>query len=131
MRRVSCALAVLGLTFVLTSPHPAGAQPPSAVSSSPEIDALTGEPAESPDLWSLIETFVKKTSAGSREHFWVVNYATVEEDEVTVDISTVVRWTGDTAPQAERFLLLIARGQVVGAQRIAVTGDADCKPEDV
>lgn len=82
------------------------------------------------DVGTIIERFVQHRFPSSHEHFWVINQATVEEDEVTVDVSTVVRMPRREAPIAERFLLLIVNGELAAAQLVPSEGEADCQPEE-
>ncbi len=91
---------------------------------------LTTAGASGPDVGMVIERFVYQRFPNAHEHFWVINQATVEEDEVTVDVSTVVRVPPREVPVAERFLLLIVNGQLAAAQMVPLDGEADCKPEE-
>lgn len=96
-----------------------------------DICRADGTPAPSAtDLGVVIEQFVHQRFPASTEHFWVINEATREEDEVTVDVSTVVHVPSGQGLVAERYLLLIVKGTVAAAQLIPSAGDADCKPEE-
>ncbi len=94
------------------------------------LSVLSPAQAAVTDVGTIIERFVQHRFPDAREHFWVINQATVEEDEVTVDVSAVVNVPPRENPVAERFLLLIVKGELAAAQLIPMEGEADCQPEE-
>jgi hypothetical protein len=88
------------------------------------LDANTG------DITMVIETFVAKQFPASKSHFWVVNDTHWQTDnEVVVDVNTVVLdKLGDT-PTATRYLLLIVGDRLAAAQNIPLDSTVDCQPE--
>lgn len=86
--------------------------------------------ASTGDLSSEIERFVVKQFPESERHFWVVNQTEWQsEDEVMVDVNTVVVNRHQPGPVESRFLLLIVEGKVAAAQRIPLGPEVNCQPE--
>ena len=86
--------------------------------------------ANTGDITMVIETFVAKQFPASKSHFWVVNDTHWQTDnEVVVDVNTVVlHKLGDT-PTATRYLLLIVEDRLAAAQNIPLGSTVDCQPE--
>jgi hypothetical protein len=81
------------------------------------------------DLSSLIENFVAAQFPGASGHVWVVNGAQWQaENELVVDLHTIVMGGAGAPPTENRFLLLIVSGKVAAAQNVPLDG-ADCQPE--
>ncbi len=82
------------------------------------------------DISSAIEGFMAKQFPGARSYFWIVNGAEWEtEEELVVDLQTVVTPLGHRAPSESRFLLLIVAGKLAAAQNIPLDAAPECKPE--
>jgi hypothetical protein len=82
------------------------------------------------DISNVIEGFMAKQFPEARSHFWVVNGTQWQsENEMVVDINTVVMGRLSSAPTENRFLLLIVGGKLAAAQNIPLDAGADCQPE--
>jgi hypothetical protein len=82
------------------------------------------------DLSNVIEGFMAKQFPEASSHFWVVNGAQWQaENEVVVDLNTVVMGRFSLSPTENRFLLLIVGGKLAAAQNIPLDAGADCQPE--
>ena len=87
-------------------------------------------PASTGDLSGIIEGFVAKQFPDAHSHFWVVNGTQWQaENEVVLDVNTVVVKRSDQPPSENRFLLLVVEGQLAGAQNIPLDAATDCQPE--
>jgi hypothetical protein len=92
--------------------------------------ASVAAPASTGDLSGIIEGFMAKQFPDARSHFWVVNGTQWQaENEVVVDLNTVVLLHLDRPPTENRFLLLVVEGQLAGAQNIPLDAATDCQPE--
>lgn len=88
--------------------------------------------ADSGDISRVIDHFVKKRFPEAQSHFWVVNDTEWgAEDEVVVDLNTIVTWRGERGNTEERFLLLIVQGQLVATQSVPLDAKVECKPQEV
>ncbi len=88
--------------------------------------------ADTGEISSVIEHFVAKRFPEAQSHFWVVNEAEWgAEDEVVVDLNTIVKWRDERGDTEERFLLLIVQGELVATQSIPLGAKIECKPEEV
>lgn len=86
--------------------------------------------ASTGDLSSIIESFVTKQFPEAQSHFWVVNGTQwQDEDEVVIDLNTVVTGRAGQAQTENRFLLLIVAGRLEAAQNIPLGAGVDCQPE--
>lgn len=86
--------------------------------------------ANTGDITLVIETFVAKQFPASKSHFWVVNDTHWQTDnEVVVDVNTVVLEKLGETPTATRYLLLIIGDRLAAAQNIPLDGAVDCQPE--
>lgn len=82
------------------------------------------------DLSTVIEHFMQKQFPGAKSHLWVVNGTQWQtDDEVIVDINTVVMNKSGQEPTENRFLLLIVGDRLAAAQNIPLDADRDCQPE--
>lgn len=87
-------------------------------------------PASTGDLSGVIEGFMAKQFPGAQSHFWVVNGTQWQaENEVVVDLNTVVTNRASHAPTESRFLLLIVEGKLAAAHSIPLDATVDCQPE--
>jgi hypothetical protein len=87
-------------------------------------------PASTGDLSGVIENFMAKQFPRAQSHFWVVNGAQWQaENEMVVDLNTVVTNRASLAPTESRFLLLIVEGKLAAAQNIPLDSGVDCQPE--
>ena len=88
------------------------------------VQATTG------DIPGVIEGFMATQFPDARSHFWVVNGTQWQaENELGVDLNTVVMGLFSQAPTEDRFLLLIVRGKLAAAQNIPLDASVDCQPE--
>ena len=88
------------------------------------IQATTG------DVPGVIEGFMAKQFPDAKSHFWIVNGTQWQaEDEMVVDLNTVVMGLFSQAPTENRYLLLIVGGKLAGAQNIPLDGKVDCQSE--
>lgn len=88
--------------------------------------------ADSGDISGVIDHFVTKHFPDAQSHFWVVNDTEWgAEDEVVVDLNTIVSWRDERGPTEERFLLLIVKGHLVATQSVPLDAKVECKPEEV
>jgi hypothetical protein len=86
--------------------------------------------AHTGDITMVIEKFVAKQFPASKSHFWVVNETHWQTDnEVVVDVNTVVLDKLGEIPTATRYLLLIVGDQLAAAQNIPLESTVDCQPE--
>lgn len=86
--------------------------------------------ASTGDLSSIIESFVVKQFPEAQSHFWVVNGTQwQDEDEVVIDLNTVVTGRAGQAQTENRFLLLIVAGRLEAAQNIPLGAGVDCQPD--
>jgi hypothetical protein len=86
--------------------------------------------ADSGDITMVIETFVAKQFPASKSHFWIVNDTHWQTDnEVVVDVNTIVLDKTGKTPTATRYLLLSVGDRLAGAQNIPLDSTVDCQPE--
>lgn len=86
--------------------------------------------SSSGDLSTAIETFMAKQFPDAHSHFWVVNGAQWQtEDEVVIDVNTVVVNRAGQEPTENRFLLLVVAGEFKAAQNIPLDSKVECQPE--
>jgi len=82
------------------------------------------------DISHVIEGFMAKQFPEARSHFWVVNGTQWQaENEVVVDLNTVVLGRTSLIPTESRFLLLIVEGKLAATQTIPLDTNKDCQPE--
>jgi len=82
------------------------------------------------DLSYVIEGFVERQFPGAQSHFWVLNSTQWQtENEVVVDLNTVVVGGSSQSPTESRFLLLIVEGKLAASQNIPLDANTDCQPE--
>lgn len=84
------------------------------------------------DLSGVIEGFVAKQFPNALSHIWVVNGTERQaENEIVLDLNTIVLSRASQVPTESRFLLLIVEGKLAGAQRIPLGATVDCQPESL
>lgn len=89
-------------------------------------------PASTGDLSGVIEGFMAKQFPRAQSHFWIVNSTQwAAENEMVVDVNTVVTSLASQGPTESRFLLLIVEGKLAAAQSIPLDATVDCQPEPV
>lgn len=81
------------------------------------------------DLTIIIDTFVTRQFPQASSHLWIVNSAQREDDEVVVDVNTIVLEQRHQEPVENRFLLLIVAGKLVAAQHIPLDASPECQTE--
>lgn len=82
------------------------------------------------DVSGVIEGFMARQFPESRSHLWVVNGTQWQaENELVVDLNTIVVGRTGASPSENRFLLLIVAGKLAGAQNIPLDASTDCQPE--
>jgi hypothetical protein len=82
------------------------------------------------DISTIIERFMAKQFPEAKSHFWVVNGTQWQTDnEIVVDVNTVVTTKADPTPAENRFLLLIVGGELTAAQNIPLDAKTECKDE--
>lgn len=82
------------------------------------------------NLSVVIEQFVASQFPASKSHFWVVNETHWQTDnEVVVDVNTVVLKKAGETPTANRYLLLIVDDKLAASQNIPLDTTVDCQPE--
>ena len=82
------------------------------------------------DISNIIESFMAKQFPEAKSHFWVVNGTQWQaEDEIVVDVNTVVMVKADQAPTENRYLLLIVGDRLAATQNIPMDAKTDCSPE--
>ena len=87
--------------------------------------------ASNDEIPSVIESFITKNFPQALSHFWVVNSTEWgADDEVVVDLNTVVTTQNKQGPTEKRFLLLIVGGRLVGSQSIPLGVSVECKPDE-
>ncbi|TAJ08226.1 MAG: hypothetical protein EPO61_08910 [Nitrospirae bacterium] len=85
--------------------------------------------AGSGDISNVIESFMAKQFPDALGHLWVVNGTQWQtENELVIDLHTIVRGQSGSSPTENRFLLLIVSGKLAAAQNIPLEG-GDCQPE--
>ena len=72
-----------------------------------------------PEVSSAIDQFVSKLYPKGSRYYWVINDTTSDfSDEIIVDINTALQVKSEEDPTPSRFLLLLTKGKLVGAQLI-------------
>jgi len=97
--------------------------------------ALTLSPTTSesayPDVFTAIDQFVSQIYPKGSRYFWVVNDTTSDlGNEIIVDINTSLQAVQEEDAQPNRFLLLLVKGKLMGAQHIPLGAKVDCHSEE-
>ena len=86
--------------------------------------------ASTGDLSGVIEGFMAKQFPSAQSYFWIVNSTQrAAENEMVVDVNTVVMNRASQEPVENRFLLLVVEGKLAAAQNIPLDSSVDCEPE--
>jgi len=86
--------------------------------------------ASTGDIGSIIEKFVIRQFPDSISHYWVINEAQWDGDEMIVDVHTIVKERRQAEPTLNRYLLLIVAGEIKGVQNIPLDPGADCRAQE-
>ena len=81
------------------------------------------------NVGAIIETFVVRQFLNAVGHYWVINETPWDEDEMIVDLHTIMNERCATEPTLSHFLLLIVAGELRGVQRIPLEPGADPRAE--
>jgi hypothetical protein len=84
-----------------------------------------------PTVSSVIDQFVSQVYPKGSRYFWVINDTTSDvTNEIIVDINTELQVNSEEDPQTNRFLLLLVKGKLVGAQQISLGAKVDCHSDE-
>jgi len=85
-----------------------------------------------PTVSSVIDQFVSQVYPKGSRYFWVINDTTSDvSNEIIVDINTELQVNSEEEdPQTNRFLLLLVKGKLVGAQQISLGAKVDCHSDE-
>jgi len=85
-----------------------------------------------PTVSSVIDQFVSQVYPKGSRYFWVINDTTSDvTNEIIVDINTELQVNSEEEdPQTNRFLLLLVKGKLVGAQQISLGANVDCHSDE-
>lgn len=85
-----------------------------------------------PEVSLAIDQFVSQVYPKGSRYFWVINDTTSDvSNEIIVDINTELQVKSEEEDtQPNRFLLLFAKGQLIGAQKIPLGAKVDCHSEE-
>jgi len=85
-----------------------------------------------PDVSLAIDQFVSQVYPKGSRYFWVINDTTSDvANEIIVDINTELQVsTEEEDAQPNRFLLLLVKGKLMGAQHIPLGAKIDCHSEE-
>ena len=86
--------------------------------------------AATSDIASVIEGFMARQFPGAHSHLWVINSTDwPAENEMVVDLNTIVIPGENQQANESRFLLLIVEGRLAATQNIPLDSKVDCQPE--
>jgi hypothetical protein len=79
-----------------------------------------------------IDQFVSQVYPKGSRYFWVINDTTSDvSNEIIVDINTELQVNSEEEdPQTNRFLLLLVKGKLIGAQHIPLGANVDCHSDE-
>ncbi len=84
-----------------------------------------------PNVSLAIDQFVSQVYPKGSHYFWVINDTTSDfSNEILVDINTALQVHSEEDPQPNRFLLLLVKGELIGAQHIPLGAKVDCHSEE-
>ncbi len=84
-----------------------------------------------PKVSTAIDKFVSQPYPKGSHYFWVINDTTSDfSNEIIVDINTSLQVKSEEDAQPNRFLLLLVKGKLIGAQRIPLGAKVDCHSEE-
>ncbi len=80
-----------------------------------------------PEISLAIDQFVSQVYPKGSRYVWVINDTTSSfSDEIIVDVNTELQGKAKEKSQPNRFLLLLVKGKLVGAQSIPLGAKVDC-----
>jgi hypothetical protein len=80
-----------------------------------------------PEVSVAIDQFVSQVYPKGSRYFWVINDTTSDlSNEIIVDINTELQVNSKEDAQPNRFLLLLVKGKLIGAQQIPLGAKVDC-----
>jgi len=95
------------------------------------IAPTVSESADPPKLLSAIDKFVSQVYPNGSHYFWVINDTTSDiSNEIIIDINTSLQVKAEEEAQPNRFLLLLVKGKLIGAQQIPLGAKVDCHSEE-
>jgi hypothetical protein len=84
-----------------------------------------------PEVSIAIDQFVSQVYPKGSRYFWVINDTTSDvSNEIIVDINTELQVNAEEDAQPNRFLLLLVKGKLIGAQHIPLGAKIDCHSEE-
>ena len=84
-----------------------------------------------PDVSMAIDQFVSQVYPKGSRYFWIINDTTSDiSNEIIVDINTELQVNSEEDPQTNRFLLLLVKGELKGAQQIPLGAKVDCHSDE-
>jgi len=84
-----------------------------------------------PKVSLAIDQFVSQVYPKGSRYFWVINDTTSDvSNEIIVDINTELQVKSEEDAQPKRFLLLLVKGKLIGAQHIPLGAKIDCHSEE-
>ena len=95
------------------------------------VFAPTVSESSYPVVSVTIDQFVSQVYPKGSRYFWVINDTTSDvANEIIVDINTELQVSSEEDPQTNRFLLLLVKGKLIGAQQIPLGAQVDCHSEE-
>lgn len=95
------------------------------------VFAPTVSESSYPVVSLAIDQFVSQVYPKGSRYFWVINDTTSDvANEIIVDINTELQVSSEEDPQTNRFLLLLVKGKLIGAQQISLGAKVDCHSEE-
>ena len=95
------------------------------------VFAPTVSESSYPVVSLAIDQFVSQVYPKGSRYFWVINDTTSDvANEIIVDINTELQVNSEEDPQTNRFLLLLVKGKLIGAQQIPLGAKVDCHSEE-
>ena len=95
------------------------------------VFAPTVSESSYPVVSVTIDQFVSQVYPKGSRYFWVINDTTSDvANEIIVDINTELQVNSEEDPQTNRFLLLLVKGNLIGAQQIPLGAKVDCHSEE-
>ncbi len=84
-----------------------------------------------PEVSTAIDKFVSQVYPKGSRYFWVINDTTSGlANEIIVDINTSLQGTSEDDGKPNRFLLLLIKGKLIGAQHIPLGAKVDCHSDE-
>ncbi len=84
-----------------------------------------------PKVTSAIDQFVSQLYPKDSRYFWVINDTTSNiSNEIIVDINTELQVSSEEDAQPKRFLLLLVKGKLIGAQQIPLGAKVECRSDE-